>query len=484
MFSLVRAVILKPLSYREPERLVHIYENYLKGSRFKWGQGASYIIVRPGTLHEWRVQSTSFESIEAARWRTKTLTGGDRTESVWGNEVTEGYFRIAGVPPGCGRPLVRDDVGAGAPRAVVLSDRLWRRRYAGDPNIIGQHIQIDGSSVPVVGVMPPGFAPTRGQPPDVWVPYSPRPGEQDDRVTWSFITLARLKPGVTFEDAHREMDAISDRLTAAYPQDYHDMCAVLVPVMGEVVGSYGTLLYTLLGAVGLVLLVGCVNVANLMLARATERSQEFSIRSALGAPRSRLIRHVLTEGLLLSVAGGLLGLVVASLSLPAALALLPANNSIPRMNEVSLDRTVLGFTFAVAVAAGLLFALPPALRASHGALSESLKETGRGTTLERGAKRLGDALVITEVALSLLVGAGLLLRSFVRLQAVDSGFDTQHVLAMRVTVPTHRYGMYEVGGTNPPRASRCGGGGGHRIIAAETRTESLRDQHRRSWSGS
>jgi putative ABC transport system permease protein len=389
------------------------------------------------------------------RWRTRTLTGGERAESAWAHEVTEGFFSTAGVGAAHGRTLGRDDFSPGAPRAVVLSDRLWRARYAADPALVGRTIQIDGAAVPVVGIMPPGFYPMRFGSPDLWLPYWPAPGDNDNRVTWSFITLARLKPGVTFEQAHREMDLISDRLTAAYPLDYDNMSAVLVPVTGEVVSSYETLFYTLLGAVGLVLLVGCVNVANLMLARAVERGPEFSIRAALGAPRRRLIRQLLTESVLLSGAGGLLGLVVARLALPAALTLLPADSVVPRMDEVALDWAVLAFTLVVSVFAGVLFGLVPALRASKTDLNEGLKEAGRGAVLNRRAKRLGDLLVIGEVALSLLllVGAGLLLRSFLRLQAVESGFDTQHVLAMQLTVPTHRYGVYELGGANPSRAA-------------------------------
>jgi putative ABC transport system permease protein len=455
IFSLVRGVILKPLSYKEPDRLVHIYENHPKGVRFKWGEGRRFIIVRGATLHAWRTQTTSFESIEAIRWRTRTLGGDDRTESVWGNEVTEGFFRTGGVAPARGRTFSRDDYAAGVPHAVVLSDRLWRTRFASDPAIVGQTVQIDGSKVPIVGVMPPEFFPSGSPAPDLWLPYWPDSGENDDRVTWRFITLARLKTGVTFEQAHRELDVVSDRLSAAYPEDYNDMGAVLVPVTGQVLGTYPRLFYTLLGAVGLVLLVGCVNVANLMLARATERSQEFSVRSALGATRSQLVRQLLTESVLISGAGGLIGIGVARAALPAALALLPPENGIPRMNEVALDWVVLGFTAAISMGAGILFGLAPALRLSRTGLNESLKEIGRSTSASRRLKRFRDGLVVAEIAFAvlLLTGAGLLMRSFLRLQAVDSGFETSHVLAMQVTVPAHRYGSYEVGGPNLSRAA-------------------------------
>jgi putative ABC transport system permease protein len=232
------------------------------------------------------------------------------------------------------------------------------------------------------------------------------------------------------------------------------MSAVLVPAAGEVVGASALLLYTLLGAVALVLLVACVNVANLMLARATERHHELSIRAALGASRRQLVKQALAECLLLAIGGGLLGLIVARLSLPAALAWLPPENTLPRIDEAALDWPVLAFAGGVALVSAVLFGLAPALRVSQTMVTDGLKEAGRGTGQGRRAKRIGDGLVTAQVALSLvlLVGAGLLLRSFLRLHAVDSGFDVARVLALQLTVPTHRYGVYEVGGTNPSRA--------------------------------
>jgi len=464
IFSLVRAVVLRPLTYKEPDRLVHIYENHPKRTRFAWGSDANYIIVRPGTLYEWRRQSTSFESIEAVRWRTKTLTGNP-AESVWANEVTEGFFTTAGVAAMVGRTLLADDFSPGVSRAVVLSDRLWRSRYGADPNIVRRSIQIDGSSIPVVGVMPPEFSPSRYQTADLWLPYLLETGSHSDRVTWSFTTYARLKPGVTFEQAHREMDLISDRLEASYPQDYANMGAVLVPVTAEVIGSYGRLLSALLSAVALVLLIGCVNVANLTLARSMDRAGEFAIRAALGAPRDRVIRQVLTESVVLSLGGGLIGVVVARVALPAAVALLPAENAVPRINGVQIDWAVLLFTLILSIAAGVLFGIVPACRVSQSTLSESLKETGRAPSANRRTKAVGDLLAAGEIALSLvlLAAAGLLLRSFARLQAVDSGFDTPHVLAVQLTVPNHRYGTYVNGGPNQPRARL------YRTLAREAR---------------
>lgn len=454
IFSMVRSVILKPLPYHEPDRLVRIYETHGKRPRFQWGEGRSYILVRPGTLHDWRDRSRSFESVEAVRWRTKTLTGSEQAEAVWANEVTEGFFRIAGVKAALGRTLDAGDFGGVVARAAVISDRLWRNRYGADPSIIGRHILIDGVSVPVAGVMPPEFYPDRYLSSDLWIPYAAVAGERSDRTTWSFVTLARLKGGVSLEQAIQEMDVISDRMAAAQPEHYGDLSAIVVPVTGEIIGPHETLLFTLLGAVGLVLLIGCVNVANLMLARGMGRSQEFAVRAALGAGRARLIRQLLTESLLLAGIGGALGLIIAKLSLRPILSLLPTERAIPRMQQVQLDWQVLIFTLGLSCLTGILFGLAPAWSASRVSLNESLKEGGRTSSGGRRTRRFGNALVVGEVALSLLllVGAGLLLRSFWMLQQVQSGFRTEQVLAMQITVPAHRYGEYEVGGTNPKRA--------------------------------
>jgi ABC-type antimicrobial peptide transport system permease subunit len=242
-----------------------------------------------------------------------------------------------------GRTLDSGDFQGGNPRAAVISHRLWRDRYGADPAIIGREILVDGVSVPVVGVMPPGFSPDTYSSIDLWIPYSPAAGERTDRTSWSFITLARLKPGVTIEQAAQEMDVVSERIRQAEPQHYRELGAIVIPVAGEIVGPYERLLFTLLGAVGLVLLVACVNVANLMLTRAIERSPELAVRAAMGAGRGRLIRQLLTESLLLAGLGGILGLVIARLSLKPILALLPEERSIPRLNEIQLDWQVLGF---------------------------------------------------------------------------------------------------------------------------------------------
>jgi putative ABC transport system permease protein len=454
IFSIVRAVILKPLPFVGPDRLVHIYENHPKGVRFKKGAGKYFIVVRPGTLYEWRTQSTSFESIEAYRRRPKTLSGSNGAQPVWAHEVTEGFFATTGVVAAHGRAFTPEDYAPGAPATVILSDRLWRTRFGGDTKMIGQTIQIDGASMPVIGIMPPGFYSTRFDRPDVWLRYEAASGDAADRVTWNFITLARLKAGVTFEHAHKEMDMISDRLSTAYPADYDNMSAVLVPVTDEIIGDYELLLYTLLGAVGVVLLVGCVNVANLMVSRGIERSQEFAVRTALGATRTRLIRQAVIESLLLSSAGGMLGLLVARLSLPAALSLLPADN-VPRIGEVTLDWTVLAFTLAISTLAGLVCGVAPALRSWRTDINDRLKESGRASGPSRGTRWIGDVLVTSEIALALVltIGAGLLLRSFVRLHTVKSGFDTGRVLSLLLTVPAHRYSAYEVGGANPKRAA-------------------------------
>jgi putative ABC transport system permease protein len=454
VFSLVRSVLLKPLPYRDPDRLVRIYEDHGTRSRFTWGQDASYIIVRPATLHAWREQSRSFEGIAALRWRTKTL-GGDEARSVWANEVTPEFFRVAGVAAALGRTLEPDDYVAGVPRAAVLSDALWRARYGSDPGIVGRMVTIDGSAVPVVGVMPRGFYPDNYLSADIWVPYVAPAGEAGDRSTWSFITLARLRPGVEIEQACRDLDLVSARLAAAYPDDYGNMSAVVVPVAGEVVGPHERLLLTLLGAVGLVLLIACGNVANLMLARATERGRELAVRAALGATRVRLFGELAAESLLLAVCGGVGGVVLAVAALRPAMALLPAERGIPRIREAALDGPVLAFTIVVSLLTALAFGMAPAWRASRPGIEGVLRDGGRGSGPGRSARRFGSALIAGEVALAafLLAGSGLLLRSFWLLHQVDPGFRSGPLLALQFTVPSHRYGEYQVGGANPPRAA-------------------------------
>jgi putative ABC transport system permease protein len=453
IFSVVNAVIFRPLPFREPERLVHVWEGRA-GDRYQRGEESRFISVGPGTYHDWRERSQSFESMGAYSWRAMMITGGDRAEMLWGHHVTEGFFETLGRSAQLGRTFSADDYAPRAEPVAVFSHALWTNRFGADTTIIGRKISLDDQTYTVVGVMPPGFYPTRFSAPDLWTPRWFDVEEKYNRVAWGLTTVARLKPGTTLDQAQAEMDVVANAIEQSQPEHYQNMGAVLVPADAELIGSHGKLFFFLLGAVALVLLVACVNVANLLLARATDRAKEFSVRAALGASRGRLIRQLLTESLLLASAGAALGLLLANWAIRPVVALLPETSRVPRLGGVELDLTVLGLTLLVALISGLLFGLAPAMRASRVDLNEALKEAGRGNMLGGRARRLGELLVISEVALSLvlLVAASLLVQSFRRMQQVDTGFTGANLLTLQIRVPEYRYGKYETGGKNKLRA--------------------------------
>jgi len=450
IFSVVNSVLLKPLPFRDADRLVHIWESNLARDRYQWGSARGFIVVRPGTFFDWKSQAQSFESITAVASFSAMLGGVERAESLLGHEVDKAFFDTLGVKPELGRVLQPDDFQSGR-RVVVLSHTLWQNRFAGDRAIVGKTIQLDDAAWTVVGVMPDGFYEVRWATPLLWRPLVLDPEVKYSRVLWKFFTFARLKHGVSLERAQQEMDIIGDRIKIAANTHFSP---VVVPVTGYLFSQYEQLFYILLGSVGLVLLIACANVANLLLARAAERDREFSVRAALGASRGRLMRLVLIESLVLSGLGSTLGVGLAYVSIGPLVALLPTSARVPRIHATTVDMTVLLFTLAVAVLAAILFGIVPALRSSRPNLHESLKEGGRSGSAGRAARRVGDALIVSEVALSLvlLVGAGLLIQSFLRLVRSDPGLNVERVIAMTLDVPAHRYGKYEVGGANPSRA--------------------------------
>jgi predicted permease len=454
IFSVVNAVIFKPLPFRDPAALVHVWEGR-NGERYKRGEDSRFISVRPGTFHDWREQSRSFESMSAYSWRTMMLTGGDKAEALWAHHVADRFFETLGVQAQLGRAFNAGDYGPDAPRVVILSHKLWRNRFGADPAVIGREVSLDGQAHTVVGVMPQGFYPTRFfSAPDLWTPRWFNAEEKYNRVSWGLTTVARVKPGVTLDQAHAEMLLVAKNIEQANPEHYQNMGAVLVPVDAELIGSQGKLFFFLLGAVALVLLIACVNVANLLLARATDREKEFSVRAALGASRGRLVRQLGAESLLLAGAGAAFGLALAYAGLRPVVALLPETGGVPRLDSVKLDLTPLAFTLLVTLGAGMLFGVAPALRAARVDLNESLKEGSRGAASGQRSRRLGELLVISEVALSLalLVAAGLLAQSFRRMRQIDPGFAPEKLLTLQIRVPEFRYGKFEVGGRNASRA--------------------------------
>ena len=434
IFSVVDAVLLKPLPYRAPERLVMIWHEYAQMNLPKASLSVpSYI--------EYRDNVRAFENVAAATNWSANLTGTGEPERVQGARVTGNFLATVGVPPLIGRDFLGEDDAPGGERVVILGHGLWQRRFGGDPGILGKVLALNGEDHTVVGVMPPGFV--FFQPVDLFKPIAFTAGQAApaNHGNEFLIGVARLKPGVTLRQAGSEMDGIAARLRQQFYVE--GWSPRLFPLLEEMTGDLRPALLVLMAAVACVLLIACSNVANLLLARATSRQREMAIRSALGAGRLRVVRQLMTESVLLGVAGGALGLFLAFLGLKALLAAAPgeATQAVLGGRSIGLDGTALGFTLGVSVLTGIVFGLAPALHASRMDLNDMLKEGSRGEGLgERGHRLLGVFVVSqVAVALVLLAGAGLLVRSFLRLRAVDPGFRLDHVLTMRLTLPQTRY---------------------------------------------
>jgi len=434
IFSVVKAVLLNPLPYPDSGRLVWVRESNPGGD----------IPDEPASepnFNDWRTQSRSFEGLAAFANTALTMTGEGEPERVPGVAASANFFQVLGVAPALGRGFMPEEEAAGKNRVVVISDGLWRRSFGASPKALGQTLTLNGNPYTVVGVAPPDFKnPVRGQrPPEMWVPLAFN-FDQSRRRSDYLSVVGRLKEGAAVEQASADLSGIAARLAQEYPATNAGWGVTVVPLHERVVGDVRPALWILMGVVGFLLLIACANVANLLLARAAVRRQEIAVRSALGARRGRLVRQLLTESLLLSFAGGGLGLLLAAWGVELLVALSPGN--IPRLDEAGLDARVLLFTFAVAVVTGGLFGLLPALSASKTDLAESLKEGGsRGSTAGQGARRLRNSLVVSEIAIAvvLLAGAGLMVRSFQSIQAVDPGFRPERVLTFDLSLPAARY---------------------------------------------
>ncbi|HZS04058.1 MAG TPA: ABC transporter permease [Blastocatellia bacterium] len=435
IFSVVNGVLLKPLPYPEPERLVRVFETSRNFPKFP---------MSPGNFRDYRDQNTVFESFAVYTRNDLELSLGDKPERLAALIVSSGFFRALGFEPLLGREFNRDEELPGT-RVVVLSHSLWQRRFGGDPDIVGKKITLSGNPFTVVGVMPAGVQHVggdyrtlpHGESVDVWWPMGLE--AKSPRFAHFLNTIGRLKPGVTREQADAEFNAIAGRLAEQYPDTNEAWRIRTVALHEEIVGRTRATLLVLLGAVFFVLLIACVNVANLMLVRATAREREVAVRSALGAGRARLIRQMLTESLLVAALGGLSGLLLARLAISALIRLGP--EQLPRLQMISIDGRILAFTLATSLLTGLLFGMAPAFQSMKLSLNELLKEGGRAMSGGTRQRRLRDALVITEVALALvlLVGAGLLLRSFLKLQQTDPGFRPEGVMTMSLSLPRARY---------------------------------------------
>jgi putative ABC transport system permease protein len=432
IFSVIDALMLRPLPFREPDKLFQVWE-----SNVKIGQDegdASY-----PNFADWRDRNQVFEQIAIYTDSTFNLTGAAEPELVQGAIVAPAFFPMLGVKPMLGRVLAPEEDYPNKVFSVVMSERLWRRRFNSDPQVIGRTISLDTESFTVVGVVP-NISNLAGLPndTDVWISISQAYGF-NNRRGHGYLVMARLRPGVTREQAQADMDRIAGALAVQYPESNTDRGVRLVPLQEQIVGDFKLALLTLLGAVLFVLLIASANVANMLLARAAGRQKEIAIRAALGAGRLRLIRQLIAESLLLAGLGGAAGLLLAIWGVYLLIAFGPAE--LPRAGEVAVDGRALGFTLAVSLLTGIIFGLAPALQASRPDLNETLKDGVRGATGGAGHRRMRSLLVVSEVALSLvlLVGAGLLMRSFLKLHAVDPGFNPNNMLTMRVSLEGPNY---------------------------------------------
>ena len=421
IFSVVNAVLLRPLPYAEPDRLVIMWEK---------GATQDTSVAYPNYL-DWRAQNQAFEQITAFRRSSFNLVGAGEPERLAGRMVTANFFQTLGVRLLKGRDFSPEEDRVGGVKTVILSHGFWQRRFGGDESIIGQQLNLNSQSYTVTGIAPPGFR--YGAETDIYVLIGQ--GEEEfyrERGNHPGIyVIGRLKPGVTLEQGRADMDTIMARLGQQYPETNTDRRIHIESLYDNTVEDVRPALLILLGAVGFVLLIACANVANLLLARSAVRQKEIAIRTALGAGRTRIIRQLLTESVLLSLLGGGVGLLLALWGTDALKSIVPGN--IPRLDESGIDLRVLSFTMLVSFLTGIVFGLAPALQASRLDLNESLKEGERGSTGSR--HRLRGALVIGEiaVALVLLIGAGLMLKSLWRLQSVDTGFDTKNLLTMQLS---------------------------------------------------
>jgi putative ABC transport system permease protein len=439
IFSAIDAVLLNPLPYKDPERLMVVWETNKQLGPEMWDRNEAAI----GNFLDWRSRNQSFDQLGALFDTDMNLTGVGEPQRIKSVVATTNFFQVLGVQPMLGRSFSPESETPGSPFTAIISHELWQRQFGSDPGLINKSLTLNGHQVEVIGVMPPGF---ELQFPisvhvDMWVPFVIDVADPDyhDRRNNFLYAVGRLKPGVSQEQAQAEMKLIASQLQQQYPETNADRGVRVVPLHKQVVGNVESYLYMLFAAVGFLLLIACANVAGLLLARVTARQREVAVRMALGASRWRLIRQLLTESVILSAFSGLLGLLLAYAGVKLLVALTPSE--VPRLHEIGLHVPVFLWTLAISVVTGLLFGLAPALQASRPDLNSALKESsGRNPGSFQGSG-LRNLLVVSEVAVALLllVGAGLMTKSFLRLQQVDPGFDATNVVSMNIALPTSKY---------------------------------------------
>ena len=444
IFTVVNAVLLRPLPFAAPGELVFIWQTHPFGKRI----GVEQLPGSNADFLDWQEQSNLFEGMSMIDSWGGNLTGGDTPEHIDGAKISVNLFSLLRAQPMLGSDFNLEHAQPGNEHAVILSHSLWQRRFGSDANVVGRQIQIDGQPFTVQGVMGPGFVFPKdvGLPnyfsfaeTEMWLPIALTAGQRANRGSHHIAVIARLKPDATLEQAQSQLAGIAKHVEERNPEQSKDWGTSVNLVHEQVVGTSRRAILILLGAVAFVLLIACANVANLLLARSTSRQKEIAIRTALGAGRARIVRQLLTESLLLSLAGGAIGLILASWGV--RLLLVFSSGRLPRIAEIHVDKRVLWFTFAVSLLTGLFFGLVPALQVSKTDLNESLKESGRSAMGGRHRQRARNLLVVSEVALSLvlLVGAGLLAKSFLRLQNVNTGFTPDHLLTATLELPRAKY---------------------------------------------
>jgi predicted permease len=422
MFSVVEGVVLAPLPYSQPDRLVVVWENNLHFKHVVWPSYPNF--------QDWERSAGSFQQMAALRWQDFDVTSPGAPEHLQGENVSADFFTTLGVNLALGRDFSpQEDQHGGAP-VVIISNSFWRNRFGGNPRVLGKTVTLNGIVYTVGGVLPSGFS-FADQHDDVYTPLGQGdPLMLDPRGAPAVLSIARLKPGVSIAQARAEMSTIQSHLEQLYPDANRGLGAEVAPLKQVLIGDVSGTLLLLLGAVGLVLLIACANVANLLLARSAARTREFAIRTALGASRARVVRQLLTESTLLSVAGAGLGLAIAKWGVSPVLAAVPG--SLPRSENIGVNAPVLLFTLGVSIAVGILFGLAPALKSSKTDLQTSLKEGGRGATSAHHRVQNGLVIVQMTLTLVLLVGAGLLFRTIHHMWDSNTGFDTQHVITFKV----------------------------------------------------
>jgi putative ABC transport system permease protein len=441
IFSIVNAVLLRPLPYPDADRIMVLNESS--------GPGQDFSVALPDYF-DWQNDNTVFEHLACTHKESRNLSGipGREAERVSCASVTRNFFNIIGLPPKIGRTFSEDEDKVGAPPVVVLSDRLWQRAFNHDPSVIGRSITLHDQNFTVIGVMPPEV--TSPQDSDAWLSMMRRsnnPAWMDRSHHPMMFVWGRLKTGVTVEQARTEMKGIAARLEKAYPDTNTKIYAVVTPLLENLVGKYRTNLGLLLGAVGLVLLIACANLANLFAARGAARARDLAIHAAVGATRAQIIRQLLIESFLIALIGGALGFFMAVWVRDALIALSPGDVS--RFQQISFDLPVLGFTFLIASLTTILFGLWPAWQASHADVQLALKSGSAGSGDPPSAKRARDWLVISEIALTLtlLVAAGLVLKSFSRMQSLQLGYEPRGLFTARLELPWKTYSGREKIGT-------------------------------------